>query len=175
MVVLFFLLGGLLTLADLGRTPPLPNHAMKAFRSHSRAQPVAGDLCRSLPAYLADAEPWTESPAEIQRARSSRGRPAGTPARGRGDYPARRAAQSGAISAGVRRQKRLSLEFLPRGDRTSGAGRGDDQHSAAELESDPALHALAEEILGNAQGHFDLLEELKDGKPGEGRMMKDEG
>ena len=31
---------------------------------------------------------------------------------------------------------------------------------AAELEGAPALHALAEEILGNAKGHLDVLREV---------------
>ena len=38
------------------------------------------------------------------------------------------------------------------------------EHCAAQLEGESALHALAEEILGNAKGHLDILRE----------MMKDE-
>jgi hypothetical protein len=38
------------------------------------------------------------------------------------------------------------------------------ERCVAQLEGEPALHALAEEILGNTKGHLDILQELIKGE-----------
>ncbi len=121
-------------------------------------------LCRSLPAYLADARYWTridcrslqvavdrlvnDQQAYAQQVAEAIGRLGGRPNPGR--FPAEFAAKND-----------LSLEFLLQeivGDQEQAVIMI--EHSAVLLEADPALHSLAEEILGNAKGHLDILKEL---------------
>jgi hypothetical protein len=121
-------------------------------------------LCRSLPAYLADVKTLGHPEGEKVRAALNRlvadermyaqrvadaivqcgGRPEP------GQFPTEFAAKND-----------LSLDFLLR---QIVAHQDEDvaqiARCAEQLESDSALHALAEEVLGNAKGHLDLLAEL---------------
>jgi hypothetical protein len=137
---------------------------MNAFEAIPVLNRLLALLCRSLPAYLADAEPWARADRRSIRAAIDRltadqqlyaarladaivqrgGRP------NPGPFPAEFAAKND-----------LSLEFLLQ---EIVAYQEHDalsiQQCAAQLEGDPALHALAEEILGNIKGHLDVLREL---------------
>ena len=117
-----------------------------------------------MPAYLADARPWAQADrrpiraaldrlvadqqlyaqrvAEAIEKRLGRHNP--------GPFPPEFAAKND-----------LSLDFLLREviDYQERDVRSI-EHCAAQFEGEPALHALAEEILGNAKGHLDILREL---------------
>jgi hypothetical protein len=137
---------------------------MKAFEAIPALNRLLALLCRSLPAYLADAKPWARADRRQIHAALDRlvadqrlyaqrvagaiiergGRP------GPGPFPAEFAAKND-----------LALEFLLREviacqERDVPAI----ERCAVELEGEPALHALAEEILGNAKGHRDVLKEI---------------
>jgi hypothetical protein len=136
-------------------------NAMEAIPVLNR---LLGLLCRSLPAYLADVK--TLGHPEGERVRTALNRLAAdqrmyaqrvadtiTLHGGRpnpGQFPSEYAAKND-----------LSIEFLLR---EIIAGQEQELVSiaqcASQLESESALHALAEEILGNAKGHLDILVEL---------------
>jgi hypothetical protein len=121
-------------------------------------------LCRSLPAYLADAKPWGQSAdrqfrtaldqlvADQQRY-ARRVSEAITERGGRPD--------PGRFPTEFTAKHDLALEFLRR---EMIRGQEQDvvaiQRCAAEFEGTASLHSLAEEILGNAKGHLDILEEM---------------
>jgi hypothetical protein len=120
-------------------------------------------LCRSLPAYLADAKPWTQ--AEDRQLRAALDRLVADQQR----Y-ARRVTEAivayggrpdpGRFAMQLTGKNDLSLEFLcpvviDRQKRDIAVI----ERCAAELEDVPALHSLAEEILGNAKGHLDILKD----------------
>ena len=121
-------------------------------------------LCRSLPAYLADARPWARS--ENQPLRSALDHlvadqqryarlvsEAITEQGGRPD--------PGRFAMNFTAKNDLSLEFL----RQEVIHRQEQdilvvERCAARLEDVSSLHSLAEEILGNARGHLDILREM---------------
>jgi hypothetical protein len=125
-------------------------------------------LCRSLPAYLADAKTggWpdresiraaVERLAADQRMYAERVAEAITARGGRpdpGGFPTEFAAKND-----------LSLAFLLRevvaSQREETAAIG---QCVGQLEGESALHALAEEILGNAKGHLEILAEMMEGR-----------
>jgi hypothetical protein len=127
---------------------------------------LLGILSCSLPAYLADAKPWTPLSDRQQKLQAAIGRLAADQQR----YAER--VREAIVSLGGRpdpgrfpqsfaAKNDLSIEFLRREivERQ--------QHDieavarcAAALAETASLHALAEEILGNAEGHFDILKEM---------------
>jgi hypothetical protein len=120
-------------------------------------------LCRSLSAYMADAKPWARTeqrPLEAafdrlvsdQRLYAQRVSDAIVQLGGRpdpGGFPTEFTAKNDLslkfLLQNVIEFQRQELEFI--------------EQCAVGLESEPALHALAEEILGNAKGHLDVLKE----------------
>jgi hypothetical protein len=137
---------------------------MKAFEAIPTLNRLFAVLCRSLPAYLASAEPWARSDRPRARAALDHlmadqqmyaqrvaeaiiehgGRP------NPGPFPPEFAAKND-----------LSIEFLlPEVIEYQEQDALAIERCAVALEGDPALHALAEEILGNIKGHLDLLKEL---------------
>jgi hypothetical protein len=121
-------------------------------------------LCRSLPAYLGDARPWAragDSPLQAaldslvadQRAYAARVAEAIVARGGRPD--------PGRFPAAMSAKNDLGLEFLLREviadqERTAAAV----ARCAGEVEGDPSLHALTEEVFGNVHGHLDILREM---------------
>ena len=121
-------------------------------------------LCRSLPAYLADAKPWGQS--EDQQLRTALDQLVADQQRyarrvteaiaERGGRP-----DPGRFPTEFTAKNDLALEFLRREmirqqeQDVAAIGR-----CAAELEGAASLHSLAEEILGNAKGHLDILKEM---------------
>jgi hypothetical protein len=137
---------------------------MKAYEAVTTLNRLLEILCRSLPAYLDDAQPWARMDARRVQAALDHfladtqlyaervvkaildlgGRPQP------GSFPGEFAAKND-----------LSLDFLLREVIES------QEHDilaigqcAARLESDSSLHALAEEILGNAKGHLEIIRGL---------------
>jgi hypothetical protein len=121
-------------------------------------------LCRSLPAYLANARPWAQARDRqvqaaldrlvadqqmyAQRVAEAITRCGGRPDPGR--FPASMAAKND-----------LGLEFLLQEvieDQQRAAAAI--EHCAAQLDGLPPLHSLAEEIFGNVRGHVDILREM---------------
>ena len=140
---------------------------MQAFETIPLLNRLLALLCRSLPAYLADARPWTgigkpEIQTLLDRLVADQQRYARRVAEAitqRGERP-----NPGHFPTEFTAKNDLALDFL---FREVVAHQEHDvamiERCAAELETAPALHALAEEILGNARGHFDvLLDKLKD-------------
>ena len=122
-------------------------------------------LCRSLPAYLADAQPWAASGdqrllASLDRLAADRRRYARRVAEaiasegGRpdpGSFPSPMSAKNDlAVSA-------LRSELIDQQERDIATI----ERCAAALRHNPSLHAMAEEILGNARGHLELLKETE--------------
>jgi hypothetical protein len=118
-------------------------------------------LCRSLPAYLADvkASAW----AEGERIRVAIDRLASDQR-----MYAQRVAESITERGGRPNSGRFPTEFTAKNDislvfllpQIIDRQREDIaaiQQCVGRLEGDSALHALAEEILGNAKGHLDIL------------------
>jgi hypothetical protein len=120
-------------------------------------------LCRSLPAYLADAKPWALSASQAtgsafdhlvsdQQRYARRVSDAITELGGRPD--------PGRFAMTLTAKNDLSWEFLQQE-----VIRQQEQdvlaieQCAAQLEDNSMLHSLAEEILGNARGHLDILRE----------------
>jgi hypothetical protein len=121
-------------------------------------------LCRSLPAYLADAKPWAHSDHQqfqtaldqlvADQQRYAQLVTEAIEAHGGRPDPGRFAMQWTA-------KNDLSLGFLlqevidqQERDVTAVA------QCAAALDEIAPLHSLAEEILGNARGHLDILKEI---------------
>jgi hypothetical protein len=120
-----------------------------------------GILCRSLPAYLADARAhgWPEGErvrmaldrlVADQRMYAQRVAEAIVE---RGGRPT-----AGRFPTGFTAKNDLSLRFLL-GEIIDGQRIeiDDIERCVGQLECESALHALAEEILGNAKGHLDIL------------------
>ena len=139
--------------------------AMNSFQAIEVLNELLRVLCRSLPAYLADAKPWAQS--EDRRLAAALDRlvvdqqhyarlvsDAITAEGGRpdpGQFPMRWTAKND-----------LSIEFL----RQEVIGQLEQsipviEGCAAQLESVAAFHALAEEVLGNTRGHLDILREMR--------------
>jgi hypothetical protein len=120
-------------------------------------------LCRSLPAYLADARPWARS--NDQQLRSALDHLVADQKRYAQYVAEAIAAQGGRPDPGsfasqFTAKHDLSLDFLlheviGHQERDISAIK----RCAARLEDTSSLHALAEEILGNAKGHLDVLKE----------------
>ncbi len=126
-------------------------------------------LSRSLPMYLVDARPWTrrdDQPLEgalarvvadqrtyaqrvVDRIVAIGGRP--DPGRFPMQFASANDLTMEYLRPGLIECQRQDVESL--------------RLCVDELHNDPDLHSLAEEALGNARGHLDILEE----------MMKDEG
>jgi len=137
---------------------------MKPFEVIQVLNRLLRTLCRSLAMYLADAKPWVRSEdTKLQAAlnhlvadRQMYAKRLAEAVESRGGRP-----DPGRFSAEFTAKNDLSLEFLL-------IELIDDQeqdvaaiaHYAAQLSGDPALHALAEEILGNARGYMDILVEI---------------
>jgi hypothetical protein len=127
-----------------------------------------GLLCRSLPAYLADVNPsaWPEGErirvaidrlVTDQRMYAQRVAEAIT-ARGARPHPGR-------FPTEYTSKNDLSLVFLlPQVVDYQREDIEAIEQCVTQLEGDSALHALAEEILGNAKGHLDILVELLKGQ-----------
>ncbi|MCE5301617.1 MAG: hypothetical protein LLF97_00750 [Planctomycetaceae bacterium] len=136
-------------------------HDVDSLQTTETLNDLLAILGSSLPIYLSDAQPWiTPEAAELraaidrlaadqrryaQRLADAVLRRGGRPDRGR--FPSQWTAKSD-----------LSLEFLrqelidqQQQDITA------IQRCVDRLENHPAPHALAEEILGNARGHLDVL------------------
>jgi hypothetical protein len=138
------------------------------MKSHPQEIAVLNELlrllCRSLPAYLADAKPWTQP--EDRQLRTALEHLVADQRR----Y-ARRVTQqitqrgcrpdAGRFPAEFTAKNDLSLEYL-----RQEMIRQQEQNilvirrCAADLEGLAVLHSLAEEILGNARGHLDILKEM---------------
>jgi hypothetical protein len=137
---------------------------MKSHQTIRLLEELFTILCRSLPAYLADAKPWSSSAAqglrdELTRIVADERRYAKRTADAiieLGGQP-----DAGRFPDEFASKNDLSLDFLrdeivERQQWNIAAI----EHCAAQLESTAALHSLAEEILGNARGHLDILKEL---------------
>ncbi len=121
-------------------------------------------LCRSLPAYLDCAKPWTKSgdrrlPAAIEHLVADQRRYAVRVAEAIVEQGAR--PDTGRFASIFTAKNDLSLDYLleeilDQQDQDIAVI----EQCAAELEGIPSLHVLAEEILGNARGHLDILREL---------------
>ncbi len=125
-------------------------------------------LCRSLPAYLADAKPWAQS--EDQQLRAALDHLVADQQR----Y-ARLVSDAITAHGGRPDPGRFAMHWTAKNDLSLGflvqeiiveqerdvAAIG---QCAAELEEIASLHSLAEEILGNARGHLDILKELVSAK-----------
>lgn len=121
-------------------------------------------LCRSLPAYLVDAKPWTRTVAgepftAIARLAADQHRYARHLANALSELG--KQPSYGRFPAAFAAKNDLALDFLLK---DVVACQQEDVKTiegyAVELEGIPALHALAEEILGNAKGHLDILRGL---------------
>ena len=120
-------------------------------------------LCRSLPAYLADAKPWAQSDdrfcAALKHLVADQHRYARRVTEAiieRGGRP-----DPGRFPTEFTAKNDLSLEYLHQ--ETIDRQEHDIvaiKRSAARLEGIASLHSLAEEILGNAQGHLEILQEI---------------
>jgi hypothetical protein len=121
-------------------------------------------LCRSLPAYLADARPWAQ--AGDHRIQAALDRLAGdqqTYARRVAEAITRRGGRPdpGRFPMALTAKNDLALDFLLQGviDEQQRAAAAV-EHCAALLEDESSLHSLAEEIFGNIRGHLDILREI---------------
>jgi hypothetical protein len=137
---------------------------MNATESIPVLNRLLGLLCRSLPTYLADVK--------------TLGHPEGAPIRtalhrlvADQQMYARRVADAITRCGGRPNSGRFPTEFAAKNDlsiefllREIVAGHDRDvvaiKQCVDRLEGTSTLHALAEEILGNAKGHLDILQEL---------------
>jgi hypothetical protein len=137
---------------------------MNSFKAIQVLNKLLSVLCRSLPAYLADAKPWARSNDQNlraaldnlvadQRRYACRVDEAITEQGGRPDpgrFPMNFAAKNdlalGFLVQEIVAYQEQDISILER--------------CAAQLEGISSLHALAEEILGNARGHMDILKEM---------------
>lgn len=120
-------------------------------------------LCRSLPAYLADAKPWEHSKerqlcAALDRLVVDQRRYARRVTEAiveRGGRP-----DPGRFPTEFTAKNDLALEFLRREIiRQQEQDVAAIQQCAEAFEGAASLHSLAEEILGNARGHLEILKE----------------
>jgi hypothetical protein len=121
-------------------------------------------LCRSLPAYLADAKPWAQS--DDQQLRSALDHLVADQQR----Y-ARRVTEAITEHGGRPEPGRFPMQYTAKNDLSLEFLRQEViqqqeqdifviERCAAQLEDTSLLHSLAEEILGNARGHLDILKEM---------------
>jgi hypothetical protein len=137
---------------------------MKSFEIIPVLDRMLNLLCRSLPAYLADASVWEGPDSESARKAvrnlvADQRMYAARVARAilhYGGHP-----QPGPFSADFTAKNDLSLVYLLMEilDNQDQAVAWFEQ-CEMELESIASLHALAAEILGNAKGHIDILGKL---------------
>ena len=141
---------------------------MKNHEAVAALNDLLAVLCRSLPAYLADARPWSRLGS--WRAQSALDRMTDDLRL----YVRRLAEQIDALG-GLPDCGRFPTEFTAKNDLAVRFLVGEiidhlDQDAAtikrlaARLENIPAAHALAEEILGNVKGHADVLKEVERGE-----------
>jgi hypothetical protein len=137
---------------------------MNAFEAIPVLERMLKLLCRSLPAYLADARPWARAGdlriqaaldrlADDQQMYARRLAKAITERGGRFD--------PGRFPMALTAKNDLALDFLLQeviDDQQRAAAAI--EHCAALLEDVPSLHALAEELHGNVCGHLDILREI---------------
>jgi hypothetical protein len=123
-------------------------------------------LCRSLPMYLEDAHPWTDGesqPAQTALARLTADQ----------RFFCRRIAQAISERGGQPEPGHFPMAFTGLNDVTFDylLGQVVDklrcdlsaiERCVADLASTPDARTLAEEVLGNMQGHWDILKGLKD-------------
>jgi hypothetical protein len=122
-------------------------------------------LCGSLTAYLADARPWTQSDDRQLRAaldhlvadQQRYARRVSEAITAQGGRP-----EPGRFPMNFTAKHDLSLEYLL-SEVIEGQKRDVSaiEHCAAQLEDIALLHSLAEEILGNARGHLEVLQETR--------------
>ena len=134
---------------------------MKNYETISALNGLLGVLCRSLPAYLSDARPWShlgsrETQTSIDRLVADLRM-----------YVRRVAEEIGALG-GHPDSCTFPVEFTAKNDLAVQFLLGEIidyldrdavsiERIAARLENIPAAHVLAEEILGNVKGHLDVL------------------
>jgi hypothetical protein len=121
-------------------------------------------ICRSLSAYLEEARPWTSGDrpqlqTALARLAADQHVCARRVAQAIGEYGGQ--PEPGAFPLEFTGLNDAALDYLAaeivqrlRGDVTAL------RRCAAELAGDPRARALAEEVLGNAEGHLDILQEL---------------
>lgn len=137
---------------------------MKAFEEIQVLDRLLKILCRSLPAYLADVKSWTRpDQQQIQSAIDHLVADQRQFAQRVSDAIVERGGRPnpGRFSSEFTAKNDLALEFLLR--EVLDYQEQDVEmieYYVAQLESSPVLHVLAEEILGNAKGHRDILEEM---------------
>lgn len=137
---------------------------MKALEVIAVLNELLRILCRSLPAYLANAKPWAQSEdGQLREAldhlvadQQRYARLVGDAVTAHGGRP-----DPGQFAMHWMAKHDLSLGFLVREiilhqEQDVAAI----EQCAAELEEIASLHSLAEEILGNARGHLDILKEI---------------
>jgi hypothetical protein len=121
-------------------------------------------LCRSLPAYLADARPWARAgDRRIQAALDRLVADQQTYARRLAEAITRLGGRPdlGQFPTTLAAKNDLGLDFLLQeviADQVRAAAAI--EHCSAQLENEPALHSLAEEIFGNVRGHVDILRDM---------------
>ena len=136
---------------------------MNEFQAIQVLNRLLNILCRSLSAYLADAKPWAKSEHRPLQAAFER------LAADQRLY-ARRVTDAISQLGGCPEPGGFPMEFSAKNDlalkfllQNVIELQQQDMKSieccVADLESEPPLHALAEEILGNLKGHLDVLKE----------------
>ncbi|MEN6449248.1 MAG: hypothetical protein ABFC96_02045 [Thermoguttaceae bacterium] len=137
---------------------------MQAIEAIPALNRILGILSRSLPTYLADAKPWramngSDVYSAIQRLAADQHRYARRVA----DAIVRLGGQptQSHFPSAFAAKNDLSVDFLLR-DVLEWQEQDIDliARCAAELDGMSSLHALAEEVLGNAKGHRDILRQL---------------
>ena len=137
---------------------------MNAFETIPALNQLFGLLCRSLPMYLADAKTlaWPEG----EQVRLALGRLVADQ-----QMYAQRVAEAIAERGGRPNPGRFPTEFAAKNDlslafllpeiiASQRQAAATIEQCVGRLEGESALHALAEEILGNAKGHLDILVEM---------------
>ena len=137
---------------------------MPAFEAIPALNRLFGLLCRSLPAYLESARPWS-------RPDEARGRTALARLIADQQALARRVAEAIIENHGTPDPGPFPLEFAALNDvsldyllgQILDRARSDVEaveHCVAELAIVPSARRLAEEVLGNLQGHIDQIAQL---------------
>jgi hypothetical protein len=125
-------------------------------------------LCRSLPMYLEDAKPWTrrdDQPAQRALANLVADAQTFSLRVAQAILELRGQPNAGRFPTSFTAVNDLSLSFLmPRVVQSQRRDVATIEQCVAELASVPLVRPLAEEILGNARGHLDILEGLMAGE-----------
>lgn len=134
---------------------------MNNYEAIATLNQLLGVLCRSLPVYLSDARPWSrlgswKTQTALDRLVADLRMYAGRLTEeidSLGGQP-----ETFVFPADFTGKNDLAIKFLV-GEIVDYLKRDADviERIAARLETVPALHALAEEILGNVKGHVDVL------------------